>query len=1216
MKKPPFQQGVALVITLIMLSVVTFMAVAFLSLSRRDRNSVSVSADHQNAGLMAEAALAHAQSKIVARLLARNTMLGYEFMVSTNLFNATGYDPRLGVNPTNVNYQYRRDASLMSENDRVAAIANLQYDPRPPVYVDTNMVTRNPALPPAPLEFRYYWDFNRNGLCETNGYLPILGDNGQPLAVNNQVLSNLFVGDPEWIGILEKPNQPHSGVNKFIGRFAYLVMPVGKSLDLNYIYNQSKYNPRGRGNAGAEGYLRNQGVGSWEINLAAFFRGLNTNEWLPNDYLYTPNYRNPSRGKAFLDALSVITNRGSIDTLSNAVTLFGAAGANAIANDYVDDYTVGPLMSTAQSLPMDDDRPDWPWPGSESPRPFSDIQELFSLATSLPAFGLRIQGTENLATTSSSYDRYTLYRLMAQMGVDSAPASPSLMNINFPTDNVGNVIFTNWTPLAFFTNAADLLLRSQSNYLSPLSVLYNLTNQISITNIPIYPTNLYTPALHRLLQVAANIYDATTNRVALTGYPYLPSVFRPVFTNDGRTIYINGYVEVTNMIFWNNNRWLDINVAADRAALNNVRSNANIYGIPLVVGVKKGLPNFNEFSLQTAVQISRKLEIRKDPRSLRPNQTNQLYIVGVSNTFGLEAWNSYKQAFPRDLDMYIANQFYISMTNWGSVVPVAQFASVVATNMTIAARQWTGNQYRVPLNTNIVFLSNAAYFNGPPSRFVAFSTNYLFEPSPNFFIPQWGLSITNRLQFMLVDRATGRVVDFVNLNNLGAQMDLTRELIGNQNFGESSSVGSFWQTNRLTPGGIPSGVRQQILESLGQTGSSDTLWMDYSHDPIAGLTKEKAIDLFRVFLGLTPMRFPLRDLQQELGNSISHQVPFTPTRKIYQNASWQANDPLVHYMAEDLVDLVRTNNIQYAVPPAAVPTNSNLGQLNRRWQPWGGNPNVSSNTTNDYNLAIKDPMVRNSDDWNFPTNKFPNIGWLGRVHRGTPWQTVYLKSAMAEPARWVNWSGYFWTHPTNDWRMVGLFTTALSPSAARGMLSVNQANVAAWTAVLGSLSVLTNAAPQANNLAETFIQPESIQLHRIVDSINATRASRPGGAFQYLGEILATPALTTNSPYLNLQPGASINIPDEAYERIPQQILSLLKADDPWVVVYTYGQSLAPSGPPVLAPGQPYDRMYTNYHVTAEVLTKHFMRITNASPNPNVIAPMAVRQRFQYLPNE
>ena len=45
------------------------------------------------------------------------------------------------------------------------------------------------------------------------------------------------------------------------------------------------------------------------------------------------------------------------------------------------------------------------------------------------------------------------------------------------------------------------------------------------------------------------------------------------------------------------------------------------------------------------------------------------------------------------------------------------------------------------------------------------------------------------------------------------------------------------------------------------------------------------------------------------------------------------------------------------------------------------------------NLAFKDPLVRVSDNWDFPANKFPTVGWLGRVHRGTPWQTIYLKAS-------------------------------------------------------------------------------------------------------------------------------------------------------------------------------------------------------------------------------
>jgi hypothetical protein len=45
----------------------------------------------------------------------------------------------------------------------------------------------------------------------------------------------------------------------------------------------------------------------------------------------------------------------------------------------------------------------------------------------------------------------------------------------------------------------------------------------------------YTPAVHRALQLAANIYDATTNRPGL-GYLHLLSIFRPVY---GPTTYDN-----------------------------------------------------------------------------------------------------------------------------------------------------------------------------------------------------------------------------------------------------------------------------------------------------------------------------------------------------------------------------------------------------------------------------------------------------------------------------------------------------------------------------------------------------------------------------------------------------------------------------------------------------------------------------------------------------
>ena len=115
-----------------------------------------------------------------------------------------------------------------------------------------------------------------------------------------------------------------------------------------------------------------------------------------------------------------------------------------------------------------------------------------------------------------------------------------------------------------------------------------------------------------------------------------------------------------------------------------------------------------------------------------------------------------------------------------------------------------------------------------------------------------------------------------------------------------------------------------------------------------------------------------------------------------------------------------------------------------------------------YNVGLQDPGIRRSDDWEFPymrrdtrnganTNYFfPNIGTLGQVHRGTPWQTLYLKSiyrrnpanpavpeVFVNPSVWLRWAGSVGTYPARDWRLLDVFTTAPNENAARGLLGVN-----------------------------------------------------------------------------------------------------------------------------------------------------------------------------------
>ena len=62
------QRGVALVLTLIMLSVITFLTVAFLAVSRRDRASVTTSLNQTDSQLMADTALARVQSEMTTQI--------------------------------------------------------------------------------------------------------------------------------------------------------------------------------------------------------------------------------------------------------------------------------------------------------------------------------------------------------------------------------------------------------------------------------------------------------------------------------------------------------------------------------------------------------------------------------------------------------------------------------------------------------------------------------------------------------------------------------------------------------------------------------------------------------------------------------------------------------------------------------------------------------------------------------------------------------------------------------------------------------------------------------------------------------------------------------------------------------------------------------------------------------------------------------------------
>jgi hypothetical protein len=1270
----PSQRGVALVITLILLSVVTFMAITFLALSRRERSAVTTVTDTASARLAADAALANAEAQVVANVLATTNPYNFSLLVSTN-----GWPLTFTNLPGDLTYLY--------------------VSPRAPVYL-SNIVTHV-------VENRFYLDLNRNGRYDTNGFV---------LETNflGQAGINFEVGDPEWIGVLQRPDQPYGPNNPFVARYAFIAVPVGNTLDLNAIYNQAMTRTVNSGPAsfGSDGFLRNQGVGSWEINLAAFLTDLNPNQWDTTSDLY--NYREyipfpnnlPNVGRGFEDALSLLSYRYgyNYNSLTNAEVLLNLNGLPGLpfVNGNIDWYSDGLLMTTPAVINVNQNV-SLPWAGADNTNHFFTPEELFNSNEISPTFVNSLLAAGN---TNSIYENYTFYRLLSQLGTDTAPDSGK-MNLNY--DNLvqtnpfsGAVSETNfyaWQPLTFFTNAADRLLRAyttqwrNSNPTNFATTFYAVNNfnfinadqwtnypAFGITNIPVLVGNqfVYSSAVNRVLQLAANIYDATTNNTFALGNNY-PSVFRPLFTRDaGGNVFVTGYTNVESVSGMNDIAFSTPFDVSTISALSTTTTNVleNVYGVPWIIGAKKGFPNFNKFAMQDVVQITRKLQIR---RSTIPTTsisdflyTNQLYIFSISNSIGIDCWNSYSNWYPSLKVQIVVNDNLSMMLNNDGGAPFVVFNTYpqpysINTNITLTSF-WPGsawnpavykgspaaNSFIVPINTTVQFLTNSGFYSGttPPGAtykgFYPVGDNLGWETNKHdFTFPNFGLLTTNRLQvFMLDQDVNGKyhVIDYVQFAGPDSSRNLNAEF---QTSGQASGYGYLWSTN-LNADGTPWGIISQIDVSDGMVAFDGTYWNDGSAlDEISG---------FGDFMGYSTANGS--STAQFYKTNYIVQVPYSPTVTASEYISWQANDPLVHYLAGDLnfqgtESGGPTTGINVSTRSSSLPRPS-FNLVNDRYQPWGLSLMSGGVDANAWNLAYKDPLVRSSDNWDFPTNKFPTVGWLGRAHRGTPWQTVYLKAtnvlnevqmigSVAIPIgtkTWAQWTGdtqltfnqYFDavnSAPVQDRLLFDLFTTAFNDNATRGTLSVNQNHLAAWSALFSGVMVLSNnwsdlkagsSAAQyiqfqnpPPNYSVTNIQPAgsawtNSPLGQLVNGINQTRANTnlfPLQTFTHVGDILSVPQLTEQSPFLKAVTNGVADvaqqrngISDEMYEWLPQQTMSLLRCSgSPRYVIYCYGQALKPAPNSVYTGGGQFFGMVTNYQVVSEIATRAVVRFGSTVTN-------------------
>ena len=350
----------------------------------------------------------------------------------------------------------------------------------------------------------------------------------------------------------------------------------------------------------------------------------------------------------------------------------------------------------------------------------------------------------------------------------------------------------------FFTTVADKLLRS--------------TFSFGITNIPVQSNGVcvYTPAVQRLLQVTANVLDASTTN-------FYPTVFRPVFFRDPQgNVFITGYQQVNNVTGIADPQ---LSQPLDLTALPfGVSANVNIYGVPWIIGVKKGFPGFDQFDSRNDVMLTRKIEVTRDRlvpyTSVNASlfHTNQSFVMAITNHIGFAFWNSYSSDYlsPGGMTVVMNERADMWLTNAAQV-----WYQGLTTNFIHAGIvDWPGSQWNLvtPPNNRLpktqsfladaidfAFLPESAYFAGT-AEFIQTSLNPGFDSNaiPSIYpLPPFTLITSNRFQACILDQdqaGSQHVIDYVQMGGPDNTRSINSE-IQDHYFGANNAPYQQWYTN-------------------------------------------------------------------------------------------------------------------------------------------------------------------------------------------------------------------------------------------------------------------------------------------------------------------------------------------------------------------------------------------------------------------------------------
>ena len=335
------------------------------------------------------------------------------------------------------------------------------------------------------------------------------------------------------------------------------------------------------------------------------------------------------------------------------------------------------------------------------------------------------------------------------------------------------------------------------------------------------------------------------------------------------------------------------------------------------------------------------------------------------------------------------------------------------------AREYAKYTNRLILLYQLVFcLPSGIGLSVWSGSFVPNSTNITWETKADYTpelspLPQFELMATNNLQAYILDYdgTRYRVIDYVQLRGPLDNTNVNQVLADPDYSGRRIAFSMEHQSLSITRP-LTYGVYNQldVSQNPNDAPTSGGVWRrPPDHAGFPGINTSTQSRHFLTAFFITNIYFILL-IAVTYTNSIGWvQAPYTPSRTVYNYILWQANDPLVHCLASDLnyvnpgkIGWKQTDNTAFLLPAA---TQNTPGD---RFQPWGQNQQMvalDSVDQNACNRTYKDPLIWCPDNWDFPTNKFPTVGWLGRVHRGTPWQTVYLKASGVDTNTWVQLDG-------------------------------------------------------------------------------------------------------------------------------------------------------------------------------------------------------------------